>query len=197
MKFSGKLISLFFLFQSFTSYSQDIIDWDSTYILQLSDFQNPATHIGGPQVYTVSTSTGITYYIMMYELQFNRNLNSKIKCTFNRDASFIIAPDTATALYLLSFARFEFDLSELYARKLRKRLNEKRGGFAGPTYLESTYNELYAEMNERRGNAGRLSEVGQHVDKLRTLHIEVLHEMDELADYCRTCKPPKRKKMKE
>jgi hypothetical protein len=51
------------------------------------------------------------------------------KLLFQRDAGSLIAPDTITANKLLDFASYEFDLSELYARKLRKEIYEQKGTF--------------------------------------------------------------------
>jgi hypothetical protein len=52
----------------------------------------------------------------------------KVNCPFQRDAGSLIAPDTITANKLLILL-YEFDLSELYARKLRKEIYEQKGTF--------------------------------------------------------------------
>jgi hypothetical protein len=49
---------------------------------------------------------------------FTKNFNSKVSSTFKRDAAFIIATDNVNAKHLLTFAQYEFDLSELMS--LRK-----------------------------------------------------------------------------
>jgi hypothetical protein len=193
MKGACIAITILFCLCTLAGDAQDIIHWRPDYELQLSDFQNGATRVGGSEVYSIATVAGITYNLVMYEVQFSRHLNSKIDCTFQRGASFIIAPDTATALNLLDFARYEFDLTELYARKLRKKLFEK-SGFSRSNALESFYNELTAEMNERLGNAGRETEVGQQADKLSILHTGVLLEIEMLSEFCKECSPSKQKK---
>jgi predicted DsbA family dithiol-disulfide isomerase len=53
----------------------------------------------------------------------------KINCSVQRDAASLIAPDTIKANKLLQFASYEFDLSELYARKLQKEIYEQKKVF--------------------------------------------------------------------
>ncbi len=125
---------------------------------------------------------------------FTKNFNSKVNCTFNRDAASLVAPDSLTAMDLLDFARFEFDLSELYARKFRKKIYEEKGAFSEASFFRPLYDKIQQEFTERHTIAGQESDLGRNKEKLNELHQAVLKEIEQLSDFCKLCKPPKKKK---
>jgi hypothetical protein len=170
--------------------AQDQIEWSNNYQLQLSDFQSPATQIGGSNIYSLHTAANLNFSFSMSnaEFMFTKNFNSKIDCTFNRSAASIIAPDSATAIDLLYFARYEFDLSELYARKLRKKLYEEKATFSSADFFRPASEEIQKEFNQRHAIAAKAADIGRN-----ELHNEVRKEMEQLVDFCKQCKPSKRK----
>jgi hypothetical protein len=98
-----------------------------TYQLQLTDFQSQATQSG---------TWNITQYpycfkpwFWIHHKQYSVPIK-KVNCSVQRDAASLIAPDTIKANKLLQFASYEFDLSELYARKLQE-IYEQKGSFKG------------------------------------------------------------------
>lgn len=175
---------------------QNAIEWDGKYQLQLSDFQSSTTQIGGTNVYSLHTASGIdfSFYMSNAEFIFTKNFNSKVNCSFNRNAASLVAPDSLTATALLAFARYEFDLSELYARKFRKRLYEEKGAFSDASFFKPVYDEIQGEFSERHTIAGKSTDLGRDKEMLKQLHQEVLIEIAQLAAFCKTCKPPKKKK---
>ena len=131
-----------------------------------------------------------------YEFMLTKNFNSKVTCSFKPEAAMILAPDTATATDLLEFAKFDFDLAELYARKLRKRLYEEKGAFSDANFFQPVYDEINKEFVDRHTAAGKETDLGKNRDKLNELHAQVMQEIDELPDFCKTCKPSKKKNKK-
>jgi hypothetical protein len=190
--------SLLFAFLTLATFAsgQNTFDWDGKYKLQLSDFQSPSTQIGNTTIYSLHAGSCIdfAYYMTSAEFMFTKNFNSKVSCTFNREAASLVAPDSATAFELLAFARYEFDLCELYARKLRKQIFEEKGAFSDPSFFKPLFDENQEELNERHTLAGRESDLGRNKEKLAELHREVLNEIAQLSDFCKDCKPPKKKK---
>ncbi|MEX2232991.1 MAG: hypothetical protein WD824_12575 [Cyclobacteriaceae bacterium] len=178
--------------------AQNVIDWDPNYKLNISDFQSGATAIGegAGNIYSLHSSARMDFSFSMsnYEFMFTKNFNSKVNCTFTRDAASLIAPDEKIAECLLRFARYEFDLSELYARKFRKKLFESKGAFSSASFFRPIFDELQKEYVDRHGNAAKETDIGRNEAKLAELHFEVLGEIDELVEFCKTCKPPKRRK---
>jgi len=190
-------ISILFLVAHFTN-AQNIIEWDGIYQLQLSDFQAATTQVGETNVYHIQMHSGIEFGFNMLaaEFMFTKNFNGKVNCVFNRDASSLLAPDSITAQNLVNYARYYFDLSELHARKLRKKLYESKGAFSNSDFFTPIYNEVQKELTERNSEASHQSDLGANPGVLAILHSKVLMEIEAYADFCKTCKPPKKKKPK-
>jgi hypothetical protein len=175
---------------------QNTIEWDGNYQLKLSDFQSTATQIGGTNIYSLNTvsSFDFSFYMSSGEFMFTKNFNSKVNCSFNRNAASLVAPDSLIATDLLFFARYQFDLSELYARKFRKRLFEEKGAFSNVNFFRPIYDEIQREFNERQTIAMKATDLGRDNEKLRQIHQDVIKEIAQLANFCKTCKPPKKKR---
>ena len=178
--------------------AQNIVEWSKAYTIQFSDFQSNSTKIGNVNLYSLHSgvSMDFAYNMSGAEFMFKKNFNSAARCIFNKRAASLIAPDSATANSLVNFAQFEFDLTELYTRKFRKKLFEEKGTFSNSDFFQPIFNQIQAELNERNSNAGNVTDIGKNKKELEKLHKEVLFQIDELADYCYSCKPPKKKKKK-
>jgi hypothetical protein len=190
-----KLI-LAFLFLSLIVKAQNVIEWDKDYKLQLSDFESSSTQIGGTNINSLFSGAKIdfSYYMSSMDFIFTKNFNSKVNCSFNKTVASLIAPDSSNAFNLLYFSRYDFDLSELYARKFRKRLFEEKGTFSDVSFFNSVFDEIQKEYVERNAKASTNTELGKNRDKLNELHQEVLKELELLSDFCKLCKPKKNKK---
>lgn len=138
-------------------------------------------------------SFDFAYSMNTIEFAFSKNFNSKVNCTFNRDAASMVAPDKEMAEALLAFARYDFDLAELYARKFRKKLFEEKDVLSEGNFYQSIYNDIKKEHVERHTTAGQLTNLGMTKEKLQELHQQIRDEIQQLADYCKTCKPIKKK----
>lgn len=90
--------------------------------------------------------------------------------------------------------RYEFDLCELYARKFRKSLFENKGAFSNANFFQPIFDELQSEYVVSISNAQQLTEIGRSTARLKELHQQVKKELGELAAFCKTCKPSKKKK---
>jgi hypothetical protein len=192
-----KALILFLLIQVLTINAQNSIEWDGIYQLQLSDFQSKATQIGSEVAVTsINTASSLDFAFMMnnVEFMFTKNFNSKVNCSFQRDAAYLIAPDTITANKLLDFARYEFDLSELYARKLRKEIYEQKGTFSDVSFLKVMYDQIQKQYTEEHATAAKNTNLGLETAKLTALQIEVTKQIQNYPDFCKSCKPPKKKK---
>jgi len=188
------LFLLFFVLLS--TQAQNVIEWDGKYQLQLSDFQSPATQIGQGNIYSLQTVSffDFSFYMTQFEFMAIKNFNSNVDCSFRRNAAALVAPDTLIALDLLAFARYEFDLSELYARKFRKELFEKKKGFSSANFFRPIYDELSKEFTAKRTLDVQLTDIGRNRGVLSELHDEVLQEIQMLADFCKNCNPKKKKR---
>ena len=191
-----RLFTLICIVYTQFSIGQNTVEWDGVYQLTFSDFQSPATEIGNSSMYSIHSGSGMyfSFYMSNAEFMFTKNFNSKVDCSFNRSSAALIAPDSSIAMNLLLFARYEFDLNELYARKLRKKLYEGKGTFSSIEFFKPFYEEIQSELSERHALAGKLTDIGSDREALASLHQDVINEINQLSDFCKQCKPPKKKK---
>lgn len=173
-----------------------MVDWNGKYQIQLSDFKSPASQIGGTNIYSLNSGSGMdfSFYMTNTEFMFTKNFNAKVNCTFNKKASSLVAPDSTMANELLLFARFDFDLAELYARTFRKKLYEEKGAFSDVNFFRPIYDDVQKQFVERHSKAAVVSDLGRNKEKIKELHNEVLAEIAQLSDFCKECKPQKKKK---
>ena len=190
-----KIIIIAFLLIAVQINAQNAIEWDGKYQIQLSDFKSKATQIGNVSSNSIQTVSGLNFSIQMsnVEFMFTKNFNSKVSSTFKRESASIIATDTITAERMVKFAQYEFDLSELYARKLRKDLYINKGTFSDISFLQPLYDVIQKDYVEEHGEASKKTNLGQKKDILIKLNDAVLLRIQELSDFCKTCKPPKKK----
>ncbi|MEO6687199.1 MAG: hypothetical protein ABIN24_14610 [Dyadobacter sp.] len=174
--------------------SQNVIDWNPEYQLQDSDFQ-ASRHIGGGNISVYAAcSVGFGYQMNGYQFMFTKNFNSKVNTTFTKNASYIIAADTITRNKLLNFARAEFDLSELFARKFRQLMFETKNALSDPNFYQKLYEQIQTEMVARNSQLSLDTNAGLADIRLKEQHEKIRAEIDSLAEFCKECKPKKKKK---
>ena len=163
--------------------------------MTLADFQSAATNLSA-DVISLQPATRINFAYQMsnYEFMFTKNFNNKVVCKFLTEAASIQAPDSAMGLQLLALAQYEFDLSELYARKLRKQMFEEKGAFSSAQFFVPISSELDKERTVVFNNTVNDTHFGKDTAKLQELHAAVLNEITALSDFCKDCKPAKKKK---
>lgn len=190
------VLILLLLLPIYVAKSQTTIDWSDNYQLQLSDFQSKATQIGEGNIYSLhnSAQVGFSFHMSNAEFMFTKNFNSKVDCNFNRKIAVLVAPDSTIAMDLVDFARYQFDLSELQARKFRQKLFQEKSAFSNVSFLKVAYDNIQQELSEKHAMASKLTDLGRNKEKLKELHAEVKKEIELLADYCKSCKPNKKKK---
>ena len=180
-------------------FAQDKQEWEEGYLIQLADFQNQGTEIN-PALDSYSLSDGMLMEFGMqknaYSFAFSKNFNSNVIASFSRTSAVLVAPDSLIAQKLVSFARYSFDLTELYARKFRKRLYEEKETFSRSDFYQPLFEEANAELKEEHSRVLKLTEFGQDEAVLRHEHQRVREMIRTLEMFCRECKPPKKLKKK-
>ncbi|MDG1572258.1 hypothetical protein OZ410_08020 [Robiginitalea sp. M366] len=175
--------------------SEDLVDWSPEYRITLEDFRSPATRIH-PDLPGSSMQSGIRMGFLLKmnaaAFLFTRNFNPKVSCTLQPSAAFLTAPDSTTAAALVNLARFEFDLTELYARKFRKALFENKKTFSDVSFFQPFFQKLQAELNAESSRVSSATRLGQDTARLEEEHARVREQLQALADYCKACKPPRR-----
>ncbi len=194
-----KNIILFLLTASISMqlFAQEPLVWNPDYELQLSDFQSPESEID-PELTSYSIYSGskidFSFNMNSVSFMFTKNFNDKIKAIFQKNLAVLVAPDSLTANQLLQFGRYDFDLVELYARKIRKKIYEEKGTFSDSKLFQPIFNELQEEMNTVSAQVFKATDFGKDTKLLLKEHNKVIDEINTLSDFCLTCKPRKNRK---
>ncbi|WP_282076228.1 hypothetical protein [Maribacter aquivivus] len=184
-------------FTSANIFAQEPMVWTPDYELQLSDYQSPESEINAALTsYSIYSGAKIDFGFNMNSVSFmfTKNFNSKVKAIFQKNLAVLVAPDSLTANQLLQFGRYDFDLVELYSRKIRKKIYEEKGAFSDSSLFQPIFNELQEEMNTVSAQVFKATDFGKDAELLQKEHNKVINEINALSDFCMTCKPKKNRK---
>lgn len=191
--------TLLFFLVGIICFCQNKVEWEPDIKLSFSDFASQESEINESLSSTfISSGANLEFGYQMSNAQFmfTKNFNSMITAVFNRSAAVITAVDSLQANNLVAYGQYTFDLSELYARKFRKRLYENKSAFSGADYYKPIFNEIQEEMNTEVARVSKLTELGSKRDILSFEHQKVLEQIDGFPEFCKSCKPKKKKKSK-
>jgi hypothetical protein len=177
--------------------AQEIREWQSGQALTLTDFASPQTQIDSILTnYSVYHGGTIELNFQMNSVvfMFTKHFNDKISAKFNPKAAVIVASDTTMAQQFVAYANYEFDLVELYARKLRKKVYEEKKTFSDTQLFQAHFNQFMAQMHTESARVAKASDIGRKPDVLQQEHDLVTQQIEALADFCKSCKPPKKRK---
>lgn len=168
--------------------AQSKIEWTENYRLTLADFLANAPNTGTVQ--TVQGHTTIEYQFSNYELLGSRNFNKNVTCYFLRTAWWIDKGERTDKL--LQYAQTIFDLREWMARELRKRFRENKKQLLAGKQNE-IYEELASKFAELESTYSKETHYGTVDSNQSEWEERIMAELAMLADYCKTCKPAKKK----
>lgn len=179
------LLTLLFIISCFSLQARNFISWNKNYQLQLSDFRSSKTQIGSGSNYTIHSGSSFNSSLFRSKggLVSTRNYNSRIVCNFRMNKAALQAPDSLKAADLLEFARYEFDLCELYTRKYRKQLTESSNAFSKAHFFHFFYESVQTEFDTRRQTAVQETDLGRNRERLASLRREVSAELDRLETF--------------
>ncbi|WP_044205130.1 hypothetical protein [Flammeovirga sp. OC4] len=185
---------------SFTVFGQTEIQWKEGIELSFEDFQSPNTKVSNT-LSSYSIQSGVMlemgYQMTAYELMFKKNFNQAFKATFNPKTALITAPNMELAQHMVDYAQVEFDLAELYTRKIRRELFLNKKTFSSlsifQTYFTMHHQRMLTEMSQLLNE----SDFGRKKEVLERKQLEVQNELEKLSDFCFDCTPVKKKKNKK
>ncbi len=197
---SRSLLSLvLFLFSSVISFAQKKVQWTADLVIDEQSFQDTPPNLAEDQVQEMSfqTTYDFAYQMTNAQFMFTKNFNKYVEAYYLPTMSWIEEGDEKLTSELLLLANLQFDMSELFARKFRKELYErKKLGSAANFYdlahaeVSNEYSKLNAEINSQlRISNDWSSTISDYSKKINS-------EINELYEYCKTCKPVKKKKRK-
>lgn len=185
----------FSLFLGNVSYAQEKIYWTPEKEITSEDFKSPTTNIGDVEVNSLLLGATIELGMIMStaEFMFTKNFNSKVSATIQPYSSVLIAKDEVTSEHMIRFANYQFDLCEMYARKLRKGLFEAKKLGSTITFIQNQFDGIMMAYTNELSVAMQQTNMGLNAEVLKDLHKNVNEDILELDDFCKECKPPKKK----
>jgi len=132
----GIILAIFFTFSA--SLPSDAIPWNSQRKLSWSDFK---TLVKAPHNGALTTS------VITYEYHCNNNtIQFKVNAWFIPDQSWV--KSTMKNDYILAHEQLHFDITELHARILRKRLTEEVKTCKDASKSEKIYRETVNQLDK-------------------------------------------------
>ena len=185
-----KYLFITFLFILSIAYSQEKVEWSSDYTLSEKDFKATPPSTGTQQ--TVYLGMTLEYSLQNYKLFFS-NLNSSVSNYFVPSASWLDPGESTESL--IKFAEVGWDLNEVAARKMRKELHENRMKISS-NFVNEIYISVTSENTELMSQYSKETDFGSDESKQEVWKLKVTQLLEEYKDYCKSCKPAKRKKKK-
>ena len=136
--FLCSILLLFFVSFTTDNNNDDEIIWNENYKLKWEDFK------GNPKYNTVEAAATSDALLSSYSIN-NQSGNFTVKCVFIKSESWVKIPSNR----LLNHEQRHFDITEIYARKLRKKF--KQSVFNSSAQLKSFY-DSETQNNESAWN---------------------------------------------
>jgi len=185
----NRILLVVFSIGFINSLEETKIEWSENSKLTIEDFQSKAPNTGTMQ--TVQGHTTIEYQFNNYELMASRNFNKDVTCYFYRSASWIDSGQDTDRL--LRYAQTIFDMNEWQARELRKRFRENRSQVLAGKQSE-LYEQLTTEFAGIQSQYSKDTDFGRIEEKQVEWENKIKNSLVDLADYCKLCKPVRKKK---
>lgn len=153
--------------------------WSSTDRLSESDFQlNVETSNSNPCFAQFSMNYSVSGFDFL-----TKNFNKKVKNVMYMNASWL-SKEASDKQNLIRFQQILFDLSEIYARKFRKRLLANKSKIAkGVQIVEILNNEITKEFTEERAMFEKEVNGGTNIEIYEKWEKKIESELNQLNEF--------------
>lgn len=190
------LIFISFIFATLNPlFCQEKVEWREDIEIVPSSFKGtvPEMSEDNLQEYSFAVSYDFSFYMANVQFAFTKNFNRYVSAYYIPTHSWIEEGEYTDQLILMS--NLNFDLAELYARKFRKRLFESKNVSSNINFANKIHNEINREYIERESVIRSEIRSQENVEDYLKREIEKVNiEIKELGEFCKNCKPKKKKK---
>lgn len=155
------------------SKNEEVLRWSATRKLTWADYK------ASPDPDSDAAASTTTYLSIEYNISSSR-FNYSIESRFSKDRSW----GKHKSAYILSHEQGHFDIAEVFARKLHKKMSEYR--FNSKTYqkeLKKIYEEVTDEKEEVQNAYDRETKHSINKEKQAEWLKKIQEMLDEYADY--------------
>ncbi|MBK6992174.1 MAG: DUF922 domain-containing protein [Chitinophagaceae bacterium] len=166
-------LTLAFLFSFAQRDNEELIKWDDNKRLNWSDYK------GKPDPNSDAAASTSTYLVIDYNISQNK-MTYKIQSMFSRTRSWGLHKTD----YILSHEQGHFDIAEVFARKLHKKMSEFK--FDKRTYqknLAKIYDEVVEEKTEMQNDYDRETRHSINKEKQAQWIKKIEKLLEEYEDY--------------
>jgi hypothetical protein len=165
---------IFLLLFSFAGYTQDTINWQPSYKLKWKDFQaSPNTSSPFAALSACSISYGFSYK--------NNVLDYSVYAFFTRSLSWSKFKNDSA---LLTHEQGHFNISELFARKLRKAITEYTVNTSSINKdFETMFNKIWDEKKAYDSLYDKETNHARIIKKQMEWNIKIASELNNLNNY--------------
>ena len=168
-----QLIFMYLFVFTLSSYGQDALEWNKDRKLNWDDFKG----ISKDTCFAAVTYCGISFDIEKVNFWTGR-AKYDVKSEFIPDSSWYHSDKIDSMV--LQHEQLHFNISELYARKLRKKLADKT---ILPQDAEKTYDKVYQEYYLFQTKYEQETEFGTNKNYQLQWENEIKIKLEELNDY--------------
>jgi len=192
------LFTLLLLIALNPSFSQEKIEWSKGIEIDSSCFKASIPNLAEDnlQEYSFACSYNFNFQMIGLQFAFTKNFNSYVSAYYNPHLSWMEEGELTWQLLLM--ANLDFDLVELYARKFRKKMFEAKNVGSNVNFFNKLHEEVNREYLDRQSVIQSNLRTNENIEDYLKLEIEkVNEEIEMLNEFCKTCKPKKRKKKRK
>ncbi|CAM4256917.1 DUF922 domain-containing protein [Zobellia nedashkovskayae] len=156
----GLFLLCFCMFGTVSSQEEETITWSADRKLQWSDFKGTyfKTHWAA-----ATTASGVSYSFSSFKKDGQIYLDFVVKSEFIPGKSWY-RPEVCDSV-ILSHEQLHFDISELYARKMRERLSEAQFTMNAKKEVKVIYKTILKELNDFQNKYDRETNFSQDLEK--------------------------------
>jgi hypothetical protein len=193
--YSAFLILLFSAIAPISAHCQEVIEWEEDIEITKESFKGPLPEMRQDNVQNYYFYTNYEFHVQMMNIQFSftKNFNKYVTAYYKPALSWIEEGEFTDQL--IKMANLQFDISELYARKLRKEFYESKKFNSGFHIFSLAHEKINSEFEAFDAKLrSELQTTNDWTNILKSYNEKVAAEIIELADFCKSCKPKKKKK---
>ena len=156
------------MISSVSSQEEEVILWDAERKLQWSDFKGSYFKT---EWAAATTASGISYSFTSFEKEGRLYLDFVVQSEFYPNKSWY-RPELCNT-NILSHEQLHFDISELYARKMRERLAEARFTMNAKAEVRAIYKGILKELSNFQNKYDRETNFSQDLHQQQLWNKEI------------------------
>ena len=172
-KYTWLTIFIFPLFAISQDANEELLNWNTGKKLVWEDYKSK------PDTRSDAAASTATYLGINYSVS-GTSLSYKITCSFSKDKSW----GRYKTDYILSHEQGHFDITEIFARKLNKKISEykfDRSNFK--TDLQKIYQDILDEKEQFQNQYDEETDFSRNKDKQAEWLIKISKMLNDLKDF--------------